>query len=66
MTGPHPLQTEEILALSRGGRELFAGLDFSLGPGQVLALRGRCGAGKSSLLLALAGIMRPPERVPRL
>lgn len=59
MTGPHPLLTVENLALSRGGRELFAGLDFSLGPGQMLALRGRNGAGKSSLLLALAGILRP-------
>lgn len=59
MTGPHPLLTVENLALSRGGRQLFAGLGFSLGPGQLLALRGPNGAGKSSLLLALAGILRP-------
>lgn len=59
MTGPHPLLTVENLALSRGGRQLFAGLGFSLGPGQLLTLRGPNGAGKSSLLLALAGILRP-------
>ena len=59
MTGPHPLLTVENLALSRGGRQLFAGLGFSLSPGQLLALRGPNGAGKSSLLLALAGILRP-------
>jgi heme exporter protein A len=59
MTGPHPLLTVEKLALDRGGRELFAALDFSLGRGQLLLLRGRNGSGKSSLLLALAGILRP-------
>ena len=59
MTGQNPLLTVENLALSRGGRELFAGLDFSLGAGQLLLLRGRNGAGKSSLLLALAGVLRP-------
>ena len=59
MNGPNPLLTVQNLSLNRGGRQLFAGLDFSLGAGQLLLLRGPNGAGKSSLLLALAGILRP-------
>jgi len=54
-----PLLSVENLALSRGGRALFAGLGFSLGPGGLLLLRGPNGAGKSSLLLALLGVLRP-------
>jgi iron complex transport system ATP-binding protein len=41
------------------GRTLVEGLDVSLAPGQCWALLGRNGAGKSSLLLALAGLSRP-------
>jgi len=59
MTGPNPLLTVENLALARGGRQLFAGLGFSVAPGGLLLLRGPNGAGKSSLLLTLAGILRP-------
>ena len=54
-----PLLTVDALALSRGGRLLFEGIGFTLAPGDLLALRGANGAGKSSLLLALAGILRP-------
>jgi len=53
------LLSVENLALSRGGRQLFAGVGFVLRPGDFLLLRGPNGAGKSSLLLALAGILRP-------
>ena len=59
MNGPNPLLTVTNLALSRGGRQLFAAVDLSLVAGQLLLLRGPNGAGKSSLLLALAGILRP-------
>jgi heme exporter protein A len=59
MNGPNPLLTVENLALSRGGRQLFDGVGFSVPPGGLLLLRGPNGAGKSSLLLALAGILRP-------
>lgn len=47
------------LACRRGGREVFAGLSFSVGSGEALAVRGRNGAGKSSLLRLVAGLIRP-------
>lgn len=46
------------LACSRGGREVFAGLSFSLSGGQALLVTGRNGAGKSSLLRMIAGLLR--------
>jgi heme exporter protein A len=46
------------LACRRGGREVFAGVRFSLGPGEALAVRGRNGAGKSSLLRMVFGLVR--------
>jgi len=47
------------LAVRRGERLLFADLAFALAPGGVLWLRGANGVGKSTLLLTLAGIVRP-------
>ena len=47
------------LALSAGGRELVRGLDLALAPGECWSLLGRNGAGKTSLILALAGLRRP-------
>ncbi len=49
----------EGLALARGDRLLFEGLDLTIEAGQALALRGRNGAGKTSLLRAVAGFIRP-------
>jgi heme exporter protein A len=46
------------LACVRGGREVFAGLGFSLGEGEALLVTGRNGAGKSSLLRMIAGLVR--------
>jgi heme exporter protein A len=46
------------LACSRGGREVFAGLSFSLSGGEALLVTGRNGAGKSSLLRMIAGLVR--------
>ncbi len=51
------------LTLTVPGRTLVKELDLSLAPGQCWALLGRNGAGKSSLLLALAGLRRPASGV---
>ncbi len=49
----------ERLACQRGGRLVFKALDFTVEPGQCLILIGANGAGKSSLLRLMAGLMRP-------
>ncbi|MGH6673385.1 MAG: heme ABC exporter ATP-binding protein CcmA [Xanthobacteraceae bacterium] len=46
------------LACHRGGRDVFTGISFSLGSGELLAVTGRNGAGKSSLLRIIAGLVR--------
>jgi heme exporter protein A len=47
------------LACRRGGRDVFAGIAFSVAGGQALAVTGRNGAGKSSLLRLVAGFLHP-------
>ncbi len=54
---PEPLLTAENLKLSRGGRTLLEGASFTLDSGKIYALTGHSGAGKSSLLLTLAGFL---------
>jgi phosphonate transport system ATP-binding protein len=49
------------LGLQRGGRWLFRGLSWELLRGKVSAVTGRSGAGKSSLLACLAGMLPPTE-----
>jgi len=44
----------------RGERRLFSGLGFKLDAGELLYLQGRNGAGKTSLLRMLIGLL-PPE-----
>jgi len=51
----------EDLACWRGERAVFAGLSFALAPGGALLLTGANGAGKSSLLRLVAGLIRPVE-----
>ena len=46
------------LACVRGGREVFSGLGFALAGGNALLVTGRNGAGKSSLLRMVAGLVR--------
>jgi len=48
----------ENLGCSRGGREVFAGLNFAVAAGEALVVTGRNGAGKSSLLRLIAGLVR--------
>jgi heme exporter protein A len=41
----------------RGGREIFSRLDFEASAGEVLAVTGRNGSGKTSLLRLIAGLL---------
>jgi heme exporter protein A len=47
------------LVCIRGGREVFAGLGFTVDGGEALLVTGRNGAGKSTLLRLIAGLVRP-------
>jgi heme exporter protein A len=46
------------LACRRGGRDVFAGVSFAVAAGEALTISGRNGAGKSSLLRMLVGLVR--------
>jgi heme exporter protein A len=46
------------LSCRRGGRTVFEGLSFAVAAGEALAVRGRNGAGKSSLLRVIVGLVR--------
>lgn len=45
----------------RGDHRLFKGLNFTLQPGELLHLRGSNGAGKTSLLRTICGLMAPAD-----
>lgn len=51
-----PLISASDLAVGRGDRILLSGLRLSVSPGDVLHVRGRNGAGKSSLIEVLVGL----------
>lgn len=46
------------LACHRGGRDVFTGVSFAVAAGEALTVTGRNGAGKSSLLRCLLGLVR--------
>jgi heme exporter protein A len=61
-----PLLRFRGVALRRGGRLLFEGLDVALGPGEALQIAGPNGSGKSSLIRLAAGLLRAEQgRVER-
>ena len=43
----------------RGGRDVFSDLDFEVAAGEALAVTGRNGSGKTSLLRLIAGLLTP-------
>lgn len=45
----------------RGDRRLFAGMNFSLQPGELLHVHGANGSGKTSLLRMVCGLTAPAE-----
>lgn len=47
------------LSCRRGGRMVFEGLSFDVGPGNFLHLKGANGSGKTTLLRLLAGFIAP-------
>lgn len=51
-----PFLSASDLSIGRGDRILLSGLNLSIAPGDVLHLRGRNGAGKSSLIEVLVGL----------
>lgn len=61
LAGTFSLATRGV-TLRRGARQISVP-DFDLGPGQSLALTGPSGAGKTSALLAIAGLIRPETGV---
>ncbi|MDH3374597.1 MAG: ABC transporter ATP-binding protein, partial [Gammaproteobacteria bacterium] len=61
MTGQdHPLLSCNNIRVSVPGRVLVDELDFSLRTGELVAILGQNGAGKSLTLMTLAGL-RPPD-----
>ena len=49
----------EAVALARGGRPVLKGVSFGVVPGEVVAVVGQSGGGKSSLLRVVAGLLAP-------
>ncbi len=54
------------LGCVRGGRQVFSAVNFVVDRGEVLLVSGRNGAGKSSLLRIIAGLLRPADGLLRL
>lgn len=49
------------LSCHRGGRTVFTGVSFAVSSGEALTVTGRNGAGKSSLLRTIAGLLRSAQ-----
>ena len=55
---PLPLLAARGLAFSRNDEPVFGPLDFAVAAGEALLVQGGNGAGKTSLLRVLAGLLR--------
>ncbi|GAA5201349.1 energy-coupling factor transporter ATPase [Microbacterium jejuense] len=60
-TAPDPLITVRDLTLRRGRSEVLHGIDLDVPRGRFVAVVGANGAGKTSLIQALAGVVAPPK-----
>ncbi len=56
----------EGLAVQLGKREVLRGVSFAVGPGELVLLAGRNGAGKSTVLRSLVGALAPDAGAARL
>lgn len=56
-----PVLSAHDLVVGRTGRPLLSGIDLTVHPGEIVALLGANGIGKSTLLLTLAGLLAPIE-----
>jgi peptide/nickel transport system ATP-binding protein len=55
----NPVVEAENLAVERGGRRLFEGLNVAVCPREIVAATGRSGCGKTSLGNVLLGLLKP-------
>jgi ABC-type multidrug transport system ATPase subunit len=53
------LQAKGLTLRTRAGENLLSDISFHIEPGELVALTGMSGSGKSSLLQSLAGLMEP-------
>jgi oligopeptide/dipeptide ABC transporter ATP-binding protein len=60
-SAPAELLSVEHLSLTRGKSLILDDVSFTLRRGATLGLVGESGAGKSTIALALIGLLRPPE-----
>ena len=63
---PEPMLEVRDLVVRYGSIEAVHGIDFEVGPGEVVALIGANGAGKTSVLAAISGLIRPARGSIRL
>ena len=67
LTWPRPALAQahaEGLRFERGGRVIFSGVSLAVQPGDLVAVTGPSGVGKTSLLSVLAGLGRPLPAAP--